>query len=135
MMDIKEVLPQWLINVLTKKTVYYACMVRDVSYVSYTKFLILILKLVLLLEYQNIRTLLQKAMFQIGLKKFLLLQKLEILCQRHSLLVILKANKLLERCKKNSCKKEIKKSLELKKITKTKNDKLYVKWKDLRWFF
>ena len=108
MMDIKEVLPQWLINLLIKKNIYYACMVRDVSYVSYTKFLILILKLVLLLEYQNIRTLLQKAMFQIGLKKFLLLQKLEILCRRHSLLVILKANKLLERCKKIVAKKKSK---------------------------
>ena len=32
---------------------------------------ILNLKLVILLEYQNIKTFLQKAMFQIGLKKFL----------------------------------------------------------------
>ena len=35
---------------------------------------ILNLKLVILLEYKNIKTFLQKAMFQIGLKKFLLLQ-------------------------------------------------------------
>ena len=32
---------------------------------------VLNLKLVILLEYQNIKTFLQKAMFQIGLKKFL----------------------------------------------------------------
>ena len=35
---------------------------------------ILNLKLVILLEYQNIKTFLQKAMFQISLKKFLLLK-------------------------------------------------------------
>ena len=35
---------------------------------------ILNLKLVILLEYQNIKTFLQKAMFQISLKKFFLLK-------------------------------------------------------------
>ena len=52
---------------------------------------------------------LQKAIFQIGLKKFLWLKKL---------LVILKAKKLLERFMKKNCKKtnkQIKKSLGLKK--------------------
>ena len=38
---------------------------------------ILNLKLVILLEYQNIKTYLQKAMFQIGLKKLLSLKKLK----------------------------------------------------------
>ena len=36
-------------------------------------------KLVILLEYQNIKTFLQKAMFQIGLKKLLWLKKLKSL--------------------------------------------------------
>ena len=49
---------------------------------------ILHLKLVMLLECQNIKLFLQKAMFQIGLKKFLLLQKLKILFRGHILLVI-----------------------------------------------
>ena len=73
------------------------------------------LKLVILLEYQNIKTFLQKAIFQIGLKKFLLLQKLKILFRGHMLLAILKAKKLLERFTKKNCKKQIKKTLELKK--------------------
>ena len=65
---------------------------------------ILNLKLVILLEYQNIKRFLQKAMFQIGLK-FLLLQKLKILFRGHMLLVILKVRKLLERFTKKNCKK------------------------------
>ena len=76
---------------------------------------VLNLKLVILLEYQNIKTFLQKAMFQIDLKKFLLLQKLKTLFREHMLLVILKAKKLLERFAKKNCKKQVKKSLELKK--------------------
>ena len=39
------------------------------------------LKLMIFLEYQNIKTFLQKAMFQIGLKKFLRLKKLQTLCR------------------------------------------------------
>ena len=42
---------------------------------------ILNLKLVMLLEYQNIKTFLHKVMFQIGLERFLRLEKLEALCQ------------------------------------------------------
>ena len=65
---------------------------------------ILNLKLVILLEYQNMKRFLQKAMFQIGLK-FLLLQKLKILFREHMLLVILKVRKLLERFTKKNCKR------------------------------
>ena len=54
-------------------------------------------------------------MFQIGLKKFLLLEKLKILCFGHMLLVILKIKKLLDRFSKKTCEKQIKKGLELKK--------------------
>ena len=57
-------------------------------------------------------------MLQIGLKKFLLLQKLKILWPRNMLLVILKTKKLLEISIKGNCKKQIKKSLELKKQLK-----------------
>ena len=49
---------------------------------------ILTLKLMILLEYQNIKTFLQKIMFPIGLKMFLLLKKFKILCREHMLLVI-----------------------------------------------
>ena len=53
-------------------------------------------------KYKNI---LQKAMFQISLKKFLLLKKLKTLCHGHTLLVILKTKKLLERFTKKNYKK------------------------------
>ena len=75
---------------------------------------ILNLKLVILLEYQNIKKFLQKAMFQIGPKKFLLIQKLKILFRGHMLLVILKAKKFLERFTKKNSKKQIEMSLDLK---------------------
>ena len=87
---------------------------KEIKYEDSVK--IVDLKLVILLEYQNIKTFLKKAVFQIGLKKFLLSQKLKkILFRGHMLLVILKAKKLLERFTKKNCKKQIKKSLELKK--------------------
>ena len=56
-----------------------------------------------------------KSMFQIGLKKFLLLKKSKTLFRGHMLFVILKENKLLEPFTKKNCKKQIKKNLELKK--------------------
>ena len=76
---------------------------------------ILNLKLVILLEYQNIKSFLQKSIFQGSLRKFFLLQKLKIMFCGYILLVILKMKKLLERFTKSNCKKQIKKSLELKK--------------------
>ena len=68
-----------------------------------------------MLEYQNIKTVLQKTIFQIDLKKFLLFQKLKILFRGHMLLVILRTKKWLERFTKKNCKIQIKKSLQLKK--------------------
>ena len=83
------------------------------------KIKILNLKLVILLEYQNIKIFLRKILLIIGLKKFLSLQKLKILCCGHMLLVILKAKELLERFFKKKKKKELQKtnqkSLELEK--------------------
>ena len=46
---------------------------------------------------------LQNAIFKIGLKKFLLLEKLKILCHGHMLLAILTEKKLLERFTKENC--------------------------------
>ena len=65
-------------------------------------------ELVILLECQNIKTFLQKAKFQIGLKKFLLLQQLKILLSGYMLLGILKAKKLLERFTKMNSKNKSK---------------------------
>ena len=67
-----------------------------------------------MLEYKHIKTFLQKARLQIGLKKLLILQKLKILVRGHILLVFLKAKKLLECFTKKNSKKQIKKNLELK---------------------
>ena len=68
-----------------------------------------------LLEYQNIKRILQKGMFQIGLKKTLWLKTFNILCHGHMLLIILTEKKLLERFTKKNCKKKkIKENLELK---------------------
>ena len=72
------------------------------------------LKLVMFLEYQNMKIFLQMATFQIGLKKVLLLQK-KILFRGYMLLVILKTRELVERFVKKNCKKQIKKSLQLQK--------------------
>ena len=63
------------------------------------------LKLVILLEYQNTKTFLQKAIFQICLKKSLWLKTFTTLFLGDMLLVIIKANKLLERFTKKNCKK------------------------------
>ena len=60
-------------------------------------------------KYQNIKAFLQKALFQISLKK------LKTLCCGHVLLVILTEKKLPEHSMKKSCKKQIKKSLDLNK--------------------
>ena len=73
------------------------------------------LKLVILLEYQNIKTFLQKVTFQIGLKNFLGFKKLKILCPELVLLIILMEKKLFERFTKTNWKKQTKKTLELKK--------------------
>ena len=73
------------------------------------------LKLVILLEYQNIKIFLQKVTLQIGLKKFFWLKNLKTLFLRHMLSLILIEKKLLECFAKQNYKKQIKKSWELKK--------------------
>ena len=63
----------------------------------------------------------QKATFQIGLKRFLLLKKLKILFRDHMLLVLLKVKKLLDfRGKK----------IRVDKVIKRKSSKLYAIWTD-----
>ena len=45
------------------------------------------------------------------------------------LLVILKVKKVLEHFTKKNCKKTNREELRLEKVIKSKDDKLYVKWK------
>ena len=73
------------------------------------------LMLEIMLEYQNIKTLLQKAMFRIRVPKFLQLNKLKILFLGHMLLVMLTEKSLFEHFTKKNYKKQSKKSLEFKK--------------------
>ena len=91
---------------------------------------ILNLKLVILLEYQNIKTFLQKAMFQISLKKFFLL-KVKIAVLWTSVISDLKnEKKLSEHFTKKELQKTNQKELyRVEKIMQRKGDKLYVKWK------
>ena len=63
------------------------------------------LKLVIMQEYENTKRFLLKAIFQIGLKKFLKLKKLKILFRGHISLVILMVKKSLEHSMKKNCKK------------------------------
>ena len=70
------------------------------------------LKLVIVSEYQNTKTILPKHIFKIGQKKFLLLAKLEIQFRGHMLFVIWMANQLLELFIKKNCIKQISKNSE-----------------------
>ena len=79
------------------------------------------------LEYQNIDTFLQNSMLYIGLKKFLLLQKLKTLC----LAVINILGNILSRksycyvLQKKKKKKKNQKELKVEKVLKRKCDKLF----------
>ena len=88
----------------------------DVKSTLVKKLIIKILnsKLVILLEYQNIKVFSLKVKLQIALKKFLCLKQLKIQCGEHILLVILTEKKLLELFTKKNCKKN-QIELELKK--------------------
>ena len=81
-----------------------------------------------MLEYQNIKILLRKVIFQIGLKKFLLLKKLKILCREH---VISDLNR--EEILGTFYIKELQKTNQIEsrveKVIKRKDNKLYVKRK------
>ena len=99
--------------------------VKSNTYVDYSKEIDnkdLNSKLVILLEYQNIKAFLQKGMFKIDLKKFLLSQKLKILFRGHMLLVILTFYE-------NELQNTNPKGFRIKEVIKRKGDKLYVKWK------
>ena len=73
---------------------------------------VLNLKLVTMLEFQNIKTFLLKDILQIGQKNFSLLIKLKIQFLGLTLFAILMVKKLLEGFIKKNCKKLVKKNLE-----------------------
>ena len=90
---------------------------------------ILNLKLVILLEYQNIKTFLQKVTFQIGLKNFLWLKKLKILCPEHVVINNLNGEEIVWTFYENYLEKKNQKDFRIEKVIKIKGDNLYVKWK------
>ena len=111
---------EWFINVLIKKLVeqlktkkflnkrlaekFHKAIIskfekRKVHLLTLVKNLIikiLNLKLIMLLEYQNIKIFLESVTLQISLKKVLRLKKLKTLCRGHMSLMILVGKKLLK---------------------------------------
>ena len=83
-------------------------------------------KLVILLEYWSIKIFLQKATLQIGLKKFLWLKKLKILCCGHILLMVLMEKKLLESFYIKELLQTNQRELKIEEVIKKEGDKLYV---------
>ena len=75
----------------------------------------------MLLEYQYTKKFLTKATFQIGLKRFLWLKKLKILCRGLMLLMILMEKKILEHFTKIYCKTQIKNNSENKEKCNKEN--------------
>ena len=69
-----------------------------------------------MLEYQNIKTILQNSMFEIG-------EHVKTLCCGHMSLVILMEKKLLENFTKKNCEKH-EKEFRVEKLIKRKGDKL-----------
>ena len=83
-----------------------------------------------LLEYQNKKTFLQKAIFQIDLKKFLWLKELKKLWRWH-VIAELKGEEIVGTFHEKILqkKKKIQKKFRLVKVIKRKDDKLYIKSK------
>ena len=86
------------------------------------------LKLLILLEYQNIKTFLQKVILQIGLKKSLLLKSYKTVPWTY-VINDLNGGEIVETFYKNESQKTNQKEFRIEKVIKKKGDKLYVKWK------
>ena len=82
---------------------------------------ILNLKRVILLEYQNIKIVLQKVTLQIGQKKLLWLKKLKILCRGH-VINNLNQEEIVGTFYKNDFQKTNQREFKIEKLIKGKND-------------
>ena len=80
-----------------------------------------------MLKYQNIKTFLQKAMFQISLQKNLLLKKKKNTVS--SRYVFSDLNRTFGTFYEKELQKTNKKEFRIKKMINRNGDKLYVKWK------
>ena len=90
--------------------------------------------MVILLEYQNLKTFLQKAMLQINPKKFFWLKKLKILSSGH-VISDSKDEEIVGTFYEKELQKSNQKEFRVEKVTKRRGDKLYVKWKGYDNFF
>ena len=88
----------------------------------------------ILLEYQNIKTFLLKAVLYIDPKTFSRLKKLKTLCHGHMSLVILTEKKLLELFTKKKIRNTNQKRFRVEKAIK-KDDKLYFIWEGYANYF
>ena len=84
--------------------------------------------MVILLEYQDIKTFLQKAIFQIGLKKLLWLKKLKTLLCAY-VTSDLKGEEVVGMFYEKEFQKTNQKEFRAEKVIKRKGEKLCFKWK------
>ena len=82
----------------------------------------------ILLEYQNIKTFLQKAMFRIGLKRFLWLKKLKKAAPWTYVISQLKGKEIFKTFYEKEFQKTNQQEFRVEKVIKKKDGKLYVKW-------
>ena len=90
---------------------------------------ILNLKLVILLEYQNIKIFLQKFTLKIGLKKFLWFKKVKNTVPWTYVISDLKGEETVGTFYEQQLQKTNQKEFRVEKVIKRKGDKLSVKWK------
>ena len=87
------------------------------------------LTLVIFLENQNIKAFLQKALFRIGLKKFVWLKKLKHFALDY-VINDLNGEEIVGVFYEKELQKTNQKDFRVEKVIKREGDKLYVKWKD-----
>ena len=83
----------------------------------------------ILLEFQNIKTFLQKFTLQIGLKNFLWLKKVKNTILWTYVISDLKGEETVGTFYENALQKTYQNEFRIEKVIKKKGDKLYVKWK------
>ena len=83
----------------------------------------------ILLEFQNVKTFLQKFTLQIGLKNFLWLKKVKNTILWTYVISDLKGEETVGTFHENALQKTNQNEFRIEKVIKKKGDKLYVKWK------
>ena len=86
------------------------------------------LKLVILLDNQNIKTFLQKAMFHFDLKKFFFIKKSKNTVSQTYVIRDNKGEEIVRTFYKKKLQKTNQKEFRVEKVIKRKDDKLYAKW-------